>query len=61
MRTTKIQITAIYCDIPTKIYLQKFLLLRHCEKVGDSETVNNYQLGLLNAAKRNNQIDFIKL
>ena len=61
MRTTKIQITAIYCDIPTKIYLQKFLLLRRCEKVGDSEVVNNYQLGLLNAAKRSNQIDFIKL
>lgn len=61
MRTTKIQITAIYSSIPAKIYLQQFLLLRYCEKVGDSEAVNNYQLGKLNEAKRMNQIEFIKL
>ena len=61
MRTTKIKITAIYSDIPSKIYLQKFLLLRTCEKVGDEEVVNNYQLGQLNRAKENGQIDFVKI
>ena len=61
MRKTTIQITAIYSDVPPKMYLQYFLRLRKCEKVGDSETVNNYQLGLLNESKRKKQIDFIKL
>lgn len=61
MRTTRIRITAIGSDIPAKMYLQYFLRVRKCEKVGDSETVNNYQLGLLNESKRNKQIDFIKI
>lgn len=61
MRKTTIQITAIYSDIPTHIYLRNFLLLRKVEKVGDIETVNNYQLGLLNESKKNGQIDFIKI
>ena len=61
MRKTTIQITAIYSDIPAHIYLRNFLLLRKAEKVGDTETVNNYQLGLLNESKRNRQIDFIKI
>lgn len=61
MRTTRIKITAIHSDIPTKMYLQNFLLLRTCENVGDEEVVNNYQLGLLNESKRNGQIDFIKI
>ena len=61
MRTTRIKLTAIYSDIPTAIYLDQFLLLRTCKKVGDIEVVNNYQLGKLNEAKRNGQIDFIKL
>ena len=61
MRTTRIRITAIESDIPAKMYLQYFLRLRKCEKVGDEETVNNYQLGLLNESKRNGQIDFIKV
>ena len=47
--------------MPAKMYLQKFLLLRTCEKVGDEEVVNNYQLGMLNESKRNGQIDFIKI
>ena len=61
MRTTRIRIKAIHSDIPAKMYLQKFLLLRTCEKVGDEEVVNNYQLGQLNEAKRNGQIDFVKV
>ena len=61
MKKTTIQITAIYSDVPQKIYLQYFLRLRKCEKVGDSEVVNNYQLGLLNESKRNGQIDFVKV
>ena len=61
MRTTRIKITAIHSDIPAKIYLQQFLLLRTCEKVGDEEVVNNYQLGKLNEAKSYGQIDFIKI
>jgi hypothetical protein len=48
---TKIKITSIHsdgmCGIPARILLQRFCLLRYCEKVGDSESVNNYQLGLL--------------
>lgn len=61
MATTRIKITAIHSDIPTKMYLQQFLLLRTCEKVGDEEVVNNYQLGKLNEAKSYGQIDFIKI
>lgn len=61
MRTTRIKITSINSNIPAKMYLQKFLLLRTCEKVGDEEVVNNYQLGQLNEAKRNGQIDFVKV
>ena len=61
MATTRIKITAINCDTPAKIYLQKFLLLRTCEKVGDEEVVNNYQLGKLNEAKSYGAIDFVKL
>lgn len=61
MRTTRIRITAIHSDIPANMYLQKFLLLRTCEKVGDEEVANNYQLGQLNRAKENGQIDFIKV
>jgi len=61
MRKTTIQITSIYSDIPAHIYLRNFLLLRKTEKFGDTETVNNYQLGLLNESKRNRQIDFIKI
>jgi hypothetical protein len=34
-------------DIPTKMLLQKFCLLRNAESVGDTETVNMTQLGKL--------------
>lgn len=61
MRKTRIRITKIRTDIPVKMYLQQFLLLRTCEKVGDEEVVNNYQLGQLNQAKRIGSIDFEKL
>ena len=61
MATTRIKITAIHSDIPAKMYLQKLLLLRTCEKVGDEEVVNNYQLGQLNRAKEYGQMDFIKI
>ena len=61
MRTTKIRITEIKCNMPAKFYLQQMLLLRRCEKVGDEEVVNNYQLGQLNRAKEYGTIDFIKL
>lgn len=61
MRKTKIRITGIYSDIPVTMYLRNFLLLRRCEKVGDVETVNNYQLGLLNESKAHGQIDFEKV
>ena len=61
MRKTRIRITKIRTDIPVKMYLQQFLLLRTCEKVGDEEVVNNYQLGQLNQANRIGSIDFEKL
>lgn len=47
MNTTKIKITGYNGDMPIKIVLQKFCLLRYCEKIGDTEIVNNYQLGRL--------------
>jgi len=61
-RTTKIQITRIgNTGVPVKMYLQQFLYLRTCEKVGDVEVVNNFQLGQLNQAKERGCIDFVKL
>jgi hypothetical protein len=44
---TKVKITSIPDNIPAKIILQKFCLLRYAEKVGDVESVNNTQLGKL--------------
>lgn len=62
MRTTKVRLTALnYKGIPTEMYLRRFLLLRTISKVGDTETVNNYQLGLLNEAKSYGQIDYEKI
>lgn len=61
MRTTAIRITEVNTEIPTALYLEKFMLLRKCRKVGDSEVVNNYQLGRLNEAKRNGSINFEKI
>ena len=61
MRKTRIRITKINTDIPAKMYLQQFLLLKTCEKVGDEEVVNNYQLGQLNEAKRKGSVDFMKI
>lgn len=39
-------------------FCRKFLLLRKACKVGDSEVVNNYQLGLLRENKRYGYVDF---
>jgi hypothetical protein len=47
MNTTKVKITNYLGDIPIKIMLQKFCLLRYAEKIGDVETINNTQLGRL--------------
>ena len=51
-RTNKvtIKITGLPDDnhIPAKILLQKICLLRTSEKIGDTETVNHFQLGKLN-------------
>lgn len=44
-------------DVPSKILLQKFCLLRTAEKVGDTETVNMYQLGKLKSFS----IEYIKI
>lgn len=47
---TKVKITSIPTDqfcIPNKMLLQRFCLLRYCEKIGDVESINNYQLGML--------------
>ena len=44
-------------DVPVKILLQKFCLLRKAEKIGDVETVNHYQLGRLN----NHSVQYQKL
>ena len=44
----RVKITAIPdSGVPEKILLQRFCLLRFCEKVGDSEVINNTQLGRL--------------
>ena len=51
----------MHTDVPVKMYLQQFLLLRTSEKVGDEEVVNNYQLGQLNEARRKGTIDFVKI
>lgn len=61
MKTTTIKLTAIYSDNPIEWYLGTYLHLRKIRKVGDIETVNNYQLGRLNEAKANKQIDFVKV
>ena len=61
MKTTTIKSTAIYSDNPIEWYLGTYLHLRKIRKVGDIETVNNYQLGRLNEAKANKQIDFVKV
>ena len=47
MNRTRIKITGYNGDIPIKIMLQRFCLLRYCEKIGDGEIVNNTQLGRL--------------
>lgn len=48
MNKTTIKITALpKSDIPYTILLQKLCLLRTDKKVGDTETVNNTQLGRL--------------
>ena len=52
---TTIKITELpKSSVPEKILLQRFCLLRKCEKVGDTETVNNTQLGRL----RDNAVKF---
>lgn len=61
MKTTTIKLTAIYSDNPIEWHLGTYLHLRKIRKVGDIETVNNYQLGRLNEAKANKQIDFVKV
>ena len=44
----RIRITSIpLSSVPDKVLLQRFCMLRFCEKVGDSEVVNNTQLGRL--------------
>ena len=44
----RIRITSIpFSGVPDKMLLQQFCLLRFCEKVGDSEVINNTQLGRL--------------
>lgn len=47
-KTTVKILGIIESDIPLHIILEKFCLLRACKKVGDIETINNYQLGKLN-------------
>ena len=46
---TKIKISSLPAGrgVPDAILLNRFCLLRSCMKIGDSEYVNNYQLGLL--------------
>lgn len=61
MRTTKVRLTANYSEEPAEWYFGTYLLPRKIRKVGDEEVVNNYQLGRLNEAKRNGQIDFEKV
>lgn len=64
MKKTKVMLTEFneeHTGVPAQIYFEKFLLLRKIRKVGDTEVVNNYQLGLLNQAKKRNCINFIKL
>lgn len=61
MRTTKVRLTAIYCNEPKEWFFGTILLLRKIRNVGDVEVVNNYQLGRMNEAKRFVQIDFEKI
>ena len=41
-------------------YCDKILMLRRARKVGDTEVVNHYQLGVLNRMK-SEDFDFVKL
>lgn len=61
MRTTKVKLTAIYNNEPKDWFFGKYLLLRKIRNIGDIEVVNNYQLGKMNEAKRNGEIDFEKV
>ena len=64
MRKTKVMLTKFneeHTGVPSQIYFERFLLLKVIRKVGDTETVNNYQLGMMNQAKESGCIDFIKL
>lgn len=61
MRTTKVRLTAINNNEPKEWYFGTYLLLRKIRNVGDVEVVNNYQLGKMNEAKRNGEIDFEKI
>ena len=60
-RTNKvtIEITGLPEDnhIPAKILLQQICLLRTSEKIGDTETVNRFQLGKLNQ----NGVQYVKI
>ena len=60
-RTNKvtIEITGLPEDnhIPAKILLQQICLLRTSEKIGDTETVNHFQLGKLNQ----NSVQYVKI
>jgi hypothetical protein len=47
MNKTKVRITGYTGDVPIAIMLQKFCLLRYCSKIGDTEVINNTQLGRL--------------
>lgn len=60
MRTTKVRLTAIYCNEPKEWFFGTILLICKIRNVGDVEVVNNYQLGRMNEAKRFGQIDFEK-
>lgn len=42
-------------------YMNETLMLRTARKVGDEETVNNYQLGQLNRHKETGEINFEKV
>lgn len=58
---TKIQITYIAEGRESAAYFDKVLLLRSARAVGDTEVVNNTQLGRLNQAKADGSIDFVKI
>ena len=67
MNKQRIKITAINENVigwhgkMLERYMAETLYLRTARKVGDEETVNQFQLGQLKRAKEYGSIDYIKL